>query len=172
MLNISSSSVLFFIDTLSSPSSHVVSFSPAISSEIYGLTSIFDQSTLHEKTRIKEIIFALTKDLHISVVESSNGNVIGSVSKDHKESTAISMHILGKRTLDTGTLIAHISRATKLKVDSNTYNDVVLQRELSASLKSLVGNRSTVKKLKHLKELLIALTDILIFCQVVRTCRF
>ncbi|CAO2825683.1 unnamed protein product [Amaranthus hypochondriacus] len=86
MLNISSSSVLFFIDTLSSPSSHVVSFSPAISSETYGFTSIFDQN--------KEIVCALTKDLHISVVESSNGNVIGSVSKDHKESTAISMYIL------------------------------------------------------------------------------
>lgn len=170
MLNISSSSVLFFIDTLSSPSSHVVSFSPAISSETYGFTSIFDQN--------KEIVCALTKDLHISVVESSNGNVIGSVSKDHKESTAISMYILGNCMQDTGTLIAHISRATKLKVDSNTYNHVVLQRGLSASLKSLVENRSTVKKLKlhklvvSPKELLIALTDLLIFCQVLRTCRF
>ncbi|KNA16893.1 hypothetical protein SOVF_085080 isoform B [Spinacia oleracea] len=96
MLNISSSSVLFLIDTLSGPGSNVVSFSPAISLENYDLVASLDQPITHGTSEPgKELICALTNDLHITVLDSSNGNVIGSVSKNqNKESTAISMYIL------------------------------------------------------------------------------
>lgn len=96
MLNTSSPSVLFLIDTLSSPSSHVVSFSPAISLETYDLTSSLDQFITHGMNEPgKELICALTNDLHIAVLDSSNGHLMGSVSKhDNKESTAISLYIL------------------------------------------------------------------------------
>lgn len=97
MLNLSSLSVLYVLDTLSSPNSHVVSISPAISLETYGLAASLDHSVPHGKTESgKELIFALTSNLHIAVLDTSNGNVIGSVSKQHNESTAISMYILGK----------------------------------------------------------------------------
>ncbi|KMT18191.1 hypothetical protein BVRB_2g023630 isoform B [Beta vulgaris subsp. vulgaris] len=95
MLNLSSLSVLYVLDTLSSPNSHVVSISPAISLETYGLAASSDHSVPHGKTESgKELIFALTSNLHIAVLDTSNGNVIGSVSKQHNESTAISMYIL------------------------------------------------------------------------------
>ncbi|KAL2945079.1 Syntaxin-binding protein 5 [Bienertia sinuspersici] len=96
MLNTSSSSVLFLVDTLSGPGSHVVSFSPAISLETYGLPISLDQSVPHEKNETgKELICALTNDMQIAVLDSSTGDLISSVSNLHdKESTAISIYIL------------------------------------------------------------------------------
>lgn len=99
MLNISSLSVLFFIESLSSPGSHVVSFSPAFFPESYGLKVSLDQSAPHGNSETgKELICALTNDLHCAILDSYSGDVIGSISKHHnKESTAISIYILGKR---------------------------------------------------------------------------
>ncbi|XP_021769200.1 uncharacterized protein LOC110733455 isoform X2 [Chenopodium quinoa] len=96
MLNISSPSVLFLIDTHSSLNSHVVSFSPAISVGNHDLTTSLDHSKAHGiSDPDKELICSLTNDFHIAVLDSSNGNVVGSASKNlNTESTAISMYIL------------------------------------------------------------------------------
>uniref|UniRef100_A0A803M3U7 V-SNARE coiled-coil homology domain-containing protein n=1 Tax=Chenopodium quinoa TaxID=63459 RepID=A0A803M3U7_CHEQI len=123
MLNISSPSVLFLIDTPSSPNSHVVSFSPAISLGNHGLTTSLDHSKAHGiSDPAKELICALTNDFHIAVLDSSDGNVVGSASKNlNTESTAISMYILGKYY----SRFWHLSFSLNIVAYVNTYCNIV-----------------------------------------------
>ncbi|GFZ15014.1 transducin family protein [Actinidia rufa] len=93
MLDISSLSVLFFTDSLVSSSSPVIS----LAMQTFPTPSILDHSENRNEAE-KEVIFILTIDAHVVVIDSTMGNMISSLTmEEHStELTAISLYILGK----------------------------------------------------------------------------
>ena len=93
MLDISSLSVLFFTDSLVSSSSPAIS----LAMQTFPTPSILDHSENRNEAE-KEVIFILTIDAHVVVIDSTMGNTISSLTmEEHStELTAISLYILGK----------------------------------------------------------------------------
>uniref|UniRef100_A0A5B7BCF9 V-SNARE coiled-coil homology domain-containing protein n=1 Tax=Davidia involucrata TaxID=16924 RepID=A0A5B7BCF9_DAVIN len=94
MLDISSVSVLFLTDCVTSSSS------PAISLAVKTFPDPHNNSLDHSENRTsnasaRESVFILTRDAHIVIMDSATGNMISSWSMHpNKESTAISIYIL------------------------------------------------------------------------------
>ncbi|XP_057476584.1 uncharacterized protein LOC130764380 isoform X2 [Actinidia eriantha] len=91
MLDISSLSVLFFTDSLVSSSSPAIS----LAMQTFPTPSILDHSENRNEAE-KEVIFILTIDAHVVVIDSTMGNMISSLTmEEHStELTAISLYIL------------------------------------------------------------------------------
>ncbi|KAJ9553391.1 hypothetical protein OSB04_017436 [Centaurea solstitialis] len=95
VLDVQSSSVLFITDSLVSSSSPVVS----MAMKTYLQTDTDDpekSGNTSPSDPPKEVAFVLTKDAQIILVDSSSGDKICSRSVNPKESTAISLYLLGK----------------------------------------------------------------------------
>lgn len=98
MLDLTSHETLFQTDCLSSTSSPVIS----IAMEVIPQISTLINSPKHPKPEdLKEyselLMFVLTKDGHVVVVDSIRGNTLNSMSKHTKKDTAaISMYVIGK----------------------------------------------------------------------------
>ncbi|XAR65951.1 hypothetical protein NMG60_11011970 [Bertholletia excelsa] len=92
MLDISSLSVLFLTDSLSSSNSPVISLAMRT---LPNLHSELDPSGNKTSTEsMKELIFFLTRNANIAVMDSTTGNIMSSQAMHPMESTAISIYIL------------------------------------------------------------------------------
>ncbi|KAK3042881.1 hypothetical protein RJ639_001154 [Escallonia herrerae] len=96
MLDVSSSSVLFLTDCLSSSSSSVMSLAMKIVPDVNSDSLEHPENkTSHQSAQ--EVAFIMTKDAHIVVMDCITGNVVASqMMHPKRESTAISLYILGK----------------------------------------------------------------------------
>lgn len=100
MLDISTLSVLFLTDSVSNSSSPVIclamkSFSDTSSS----LQSPEDSESKNLGDPGNGLTFIMTRNGHIVVIDSSSGNMISSwPMHSQKESTAVSMHIIGEHS--------------------------------------------------------------------------
>ncbi|CAL5322708.1 unnamed protein product [Camellia sinensis] len=91
VLDISSFSVLFLTDCLSSSSSPAISLAMKTFPNIH---SNLDHSENSSNESAKEVIFILTRDAHIVVTDSTTGNMLSSQLMHPMELTAISIYIL------------------------------------------------------------------------------
>lgn len=96
MLDVSSSSFLFLTDCVSSSNSPVISLAFKACPDTCN-NSLEPSANKISTEPLDEVAFILTKDAHIVVMDSTRGDIIGSQLIDpKKESTALSMYILGK----------------------------------------------------------------------------
>lgn len=94
MLNVSSSELLFLKDCISRSSSPVISL--IVKSYPDTLSNSLDLSTDNNSIKpADELAFILTKDAHITLIDSTRGDVISALlTQPKKESTALSMYIV------------------------------------------------------------------------------
>ncbi|XP_052199360.1 uncharacterized protein LOC127806244 isoform X2 [Diospyros lotus] len=92
MLDISSLSILFLTDCLSSSSSAAVSLAIKTFPHSHGILNCSENRTSNEFA--KEIIFILTRDGDVVAMDSTSGNMISSQSMHQTELAAISIYIL------------------------------------------------------------------------------
>lgn len=97
VLDISSSSVLFLTDSVSDSSSPVISLGVKLFPNTNNSTNSLKDSNLDTlENPTKNVVFFMTKDGHIVVCDSTTGKILASQSLHLKESSAISMYILGE----------------------------------------------------------------------------
>lgn len=96
MLDVSSSKLLFLTDRISRSSSPVVSL--IVKSFPDTLSNSLDHSKDEKSLEpVDEVAFILTKNAHITVIDSIRGDVISALlTQSNEESTALSMYIVGK----------------------------------------------------------------------------
>lgn len=97
MLDIRTLSVLFITDSVSDPNSPIISLAVKSfldTSSLIDSPKDSDSNTLNDPK--KGLMFYMTKDAHIVVCDSSSGHFLTSQSIQPKDSTAISMYIIGK----------------------------------------------------------------------------
>lgn len=133
MLDVGSSKLLFLTDCISRSSS------PVVSCIVKSFPDILSNSLEISKDKnsiepVDELGFILTKDAHITVIDSTRGDVISALlTQPKKESTALSMYIVGKCFLTIFKcflLYEHFFSFSRL---------VSMQRETVLSLKCLRG---------------------------------
>ncbi|KAK3229058.1 hypothetical protein Dsin_000939 [Dipteronia sinensis] len=97
MLDISTLSVLFLTDSISDSSSPVRSLAVKSFSDTNSIANSTKDSNINTSTdSTKSVVFFMTKDGHIVVCDSTTGFILASQSIHSKESSVISMYILGK----------------------------------------------------------------------------
>lgn len=94
MLDIRSLAVVFLTDCLSMSNSLAISLAMPKFPIACGNLDHSGNTTSIESA--EEVIFLLTRDAHIIVMDSTTGNIISSLSMHSTELTAISIYILGK----------------------------------------------------------------------------
>lgn len=94
MLDIRSLAVLFLTDCLSNSNSLAISLAmPTFPIACGNLDHSGNKTSIESAV---EVIFMLTRDAHIVVLDSTTGNMISSLSMHSTELSAISIYILGK----------------------------------------------------------------------------
>lgn len=98
MLDISKSSVLFLTDSLSNSSLPVNSLAvKSFSDNISLISNPEDTESERMEDNIRLLVFVMTKDAHIVVIDGNIGSIICSqLIQPVKESTVISTYITGK----------------------------------------------------------------------------
>lgn len=97
VLDISSSSVLFLTDSVSDSSSPVISLGvKSFPNTNNSINSLKDSNLDTSENPTRNVVFFMTKDGHIVVCDSTTGKILASQSLHLKESSAISMYILGE----------------------------------------------------------------------------
>lgn len=96
MVDVISSKLLFLTDCISRSSSPVVSL--IVKSFLATLSNSLDLSKDEKSIEpVDEVAFILTKNAHVTVIDSITGDVINALlTQPKKESTALSMYIVGK----------------------------------------------------------------------------
>jgi syntaxin-binding protein 5 len=96
MLDLSQLSILFTVDCASGTNS------PVVSSGIYSVTASDTKANESEKESpqkaklLKDFLLSLTKDGRVTVLDCTAGVMMNSHILDQKQSSAISMYVIGK----------------------------------------------------------------------------
>lgn len=96
MLDLSQLSILFTVDCASGTKS------PVVSSGIYSVTASDTKADESEKESpqkaklLKDFLLSLTKDGRVTVLDCTTGAMMNSHILDQKQSSAISMYVIGK----------------------------------------------------------------------------
>ncbi|PIA59457.1 hypothetical protein AQUCO_00400380v1 [Aquilegia coerulea] len=128
MLDMNSLSVLFLTDSISSSSSPVISLTEKASLDIYNIISPNEES-MNPKDPA-DVLFILTRDLNLLIVDSVTGNLIGSRQmKQTEDSTAVAMYIIESSILVSETVRG--KHPEQLSQNSLTQDEPVQANNLS-----------------------------------------
>lgn len=97
MLDISTQSVLFVTECVTNSSAPVISLAVKTFSDTNVINSPEDSESKTSKNLGQELVFVMTSNAHIIVMDSETGNMVSSWSMNpEKDSAAISMYMIGK----------------------------------------------------------------------------
>lgn len=97
VLDISTQSVLFVTDCVTNSSAPVISLAVKTFSDTNVINSPEDSESKTSKNLGQELVFVMTSNAHIIVMDSETGNMVSSWSMNpEKDSAAISMYMIGK----------------------------------------------------------------------------